>query len=40
MNSDMIIVLEEGQILDKGTHDELLKRCQRYRYLYELQFRI
>jgi subfamily B ATP-binding cassette protein MsbA len=39
MNSDKIVVLEEGSIIDEGTHDELLKRCDRYRYLYELQFK-
>ncbi len=38
MNSDKIIVLEEGKIIDEGTHEELLKRCERYKYLYELQF--
>jgi subfamily B ATP-binding cassette protein MsbA len=40
MNSDTILVLENGQILDEGSHDELLKRCQRYKYLYELQFAV
>ncbi len=40
MNSDKIAVLEEGKIIDEGTHTELLKRCDRYRYLYELQFKV
>jgi subfamily B ATP-binding cassette protein MsbA len=40
MNSDKIIVLEEGQIIDKGTHEELLERCERYQYLYNLQFAV
>jgi subfamily B ATP-binding cassette protein MsbA len=39
MNSDKIVVLEEGHIIDEGTHSELLDRCDRYRYLYELQFK-
>lgn len=33
-DSDMIVVLHEGKILDKGTHDELLKRCDEYRSIY------
>jgi subfamily B ATP-binding cassette protein MsbA len=40
MNSDIIIVLEEGKIIDQGSHTELLNRSSRYRYLYELQFRV
>ena len=40
MNSDKIIVLEEGKIIDRGTHDQLLERSERYRYLYELQFSV
>jgi subfamily B ATP-binding cassette protein MsbA len=40
LNSDTILVLEKGQILDEGTHNELVKRCQRYKYLYELQFAV
>lgn len=40
LNSDKIIVLEEGKILDEGTHEELLERCERYKYLYELQFAV
>ncbi|EFA23023.1 ABC transporter ATP-binding protein [Bifidobacterium gallicum] len=35
--SDMIIVMHEGRILDKGTHDELLKTCDEYRSIYESQ---
>lgn len=38
INSDKIFVLEKGHILDEGTHEELLKRSQRYRHLHELQF--
>jgi subfamily B ATP-binding cassette protein MsbA len=40
LKSDKIMVLEEGQILDEGTHSELMQRCERYKYLYELQFSI
>lgn len=35
--SDLIVVLHEGRILDKGTHEELLERCDEYRSIYESQ---
>ncbi|NOX37137.1 MAG: ABC transporter ATP-binding protein [Calditrichaeota bacterium] len=38
VNADKIVLLEEGQIVDVGTHDELMERTRRYRQLYELQF--
>lgn len=38
LNSDKIIVIEDGEIVDEGTNTELLKRSGRYRQLYELQF--
>jgi len=31
MNSDLIIVLDEGRIVGKGKHEELMKNCQVYR---------
>lgn len=31
MNADQIIVLNEGQIVGKGTHDELMDNCEVYR---------
>lgn len=30
MDADQIIVLDEGKIVGKGTHDELMKECQVY----------
>jgi subfamily B ATP-binding cassette protein MsbA len=36
--ADRIAVLVRGQILESGTHDELLARGTEYRKLYELQF--
>lgn len=33
MDADQIIVLEEGKIVGKGTHEELLKNCETYRQI-------
>ena len=38
-NSDLIIYLEDGQIKESGTHDELLKKKGRYYDIYNDQFR-
>lgn len=38
LNSDKIIVIEDGKIIDEGTNEELQKRSGRYRQLYQLQF--
>ena len=38
LNSDMIVVMEEGNIIDTGTTEELLDRSERFRQLYDLQF--
>jgi ATP-binding cassette subfamily B protein len=35
--SDLIVVLEAGEILATGTHDELLESCEEYRSIYESQ---
>jgi len=37
-NSDRIIVLEQGQIVESGTHDELLQKAGRYSQLHSRQF--
>ena len=37
-NTDRICVIEKGQIVEQGTHDELLLREGRYQQLYEMQF--
>ena len=36
-NSDDIIVMHEGSLVEQGTHDELMKLGQRYSTLYRQQ---
>jgi subfamily B ATP-binding cassette protein MsbA len=39
-SADQILVLEAGQILERGTHGELLALNGRYRQLYDKQYRL
>jgi len=36
--ADLIVVMERGQIIEQGTHSELLARGGQYQRLYEMQF--
>src|SRR5438128_595453 len=38
-SADQILVLEHGEIVERGTHDELLRSAGRYRQLYDKQYR-
>ena len=38
-DADRILVLEKGQLIDQGTHDELVRKGGRYAELARLQFR-
>ncbi|HNT25705.1 MAG TPA: ABC transporter ATP-binding protein [Anaerolineales bacterium] len=40
MNADLIVVLDKGRIVQKGTHAELLAQEGMYRQIYDLQTRI
>ena len=36
---DMILVLDDGKVVGKGTHDELLENCEVYHEIYMSQFK-
>src|SRR2546422_10809785 len=38
-SADQILVMEGGEIVERGTHTELLARRGRYRQLYDKQYR-
>ncbi|HEX9639701.1 MAG TPA: ABC transporter ATP-binding protein [Candidatus Krumholzibacteria bacterium] len=38
--ADLIVVIDEGRIVERGTHAELMTRRGAYRRLYELQFQL
>ena len=37
--ADNIVVLDDGQMVGFGTHDELLKSCETYKEIYDSQFK-
>lgn len=40
VGSDIILVMKKGQIVEQGTHEELLKQKGFYHYLYNSQFNV
>ena len=38
-HADLILVMEDGRLVDQGKHDELLARCEVYREIHESQFK-
>ncbi len=38
-DADQILVLDDGRIVGKGTHEELLTDCEVYKEIYESQYR-
>jgi ABC-type transport system involved in Fe-S cluster assembly fused permease/ATPase subunit len=39
LSADLILVMDRGRIIERGTHPELLKAGGLYEHLYETQFR-
>jgi len=37
-HADLIIVMDQGEIVEMGSHQELLRKDGEYRKLYDLQF--
>ena len=37
-NADDIVVLEKGEIIERGTHNTLIQEDGLYRHLYNIQF--
>ena len=37
IDADLIFVIHEGRVGAKGTHKELLKTCEKYRSLYQME---
>lgn len=40
MDADQILVMDEGQIVGRGTHGELLANCQTYKEIVDSQLRV
>ncbi|NMC07392.1 MAG: ABC transporter ATP-binding protein [Candidatus Lokiarchaeota archaeon] len=38
LNSDRILVIDDGRIVEEGSHEELIKKKGLYNHLYELQY--
>ena len=38
LDSDEIVVMKDGGVLDVAPHEVLLERCEEYQRLYRLQF--
>jgi len=40
MNADLILVLDQGRIVQRGTHSELMAQEGFYRRIYDMQARV
>jgi ABC-type multidrug transport system fused ATPase/permease subunit len=39
LNCDKIFFVENGKVIDSGTHKQLLKKCIQYKKLYESEIK-
>ncbi len=39
LNCDKIFVIDDGKVIDSGSHEQLLKRCKQYKKLYESEIK-
>jgi ABC-type multidrug transport system fused ATPase/permease subunit len=39
LNADIILVMENGKVIQRGSHEELMAQGGLYKHLYELQFK-
>ena len=39
MNCDNIFFMQNGNIINEGTHNKLLKECKSYKELYEYEIK-
>ena len=37
-HADLILVLDDGRLVGRGTHEELLENCPVYREIHESQY--
>jgi ABC-type multidrug transport system fused ATPase/permease subunit len=40
MDADLILVFDKGEIVQKGTHTELMRQSGMYREIFDIQTRI
>ena len=40
INCDKIVVIDDGKIIDIGKHEDLLKRCKKYKELYKYEQKV
>ena len=40
MNADLILVIDEGRVIGRGSHDELLESCESYREIARVQMEV
>ena len=38
LTTDLILVLDDGELVGKGIHDDLIRTCDTYREIYFSQF--